>query len=90
LPGNNDSGGLSTCYLWNFLGLFPISGQNSVFVGVPKAERAVLHLSSGKDLTILSQIKNGQVEKVVFNGKEVTGGQIPVKDILNGGEIRFF
>ena len=27
-PGNVDSGGLSACYIWNTIGIFPVSGQN--------------------------------------------------------------
>lgn len=89
LPGNNDSGGLSSCYFWNFLGLFPISGQEKTFVGLPRAEKAVLHLSNGNTLTILSKVKDGQVQKVSLNGKRVEGYQISVKELLKGGEIIF-
>ena len=28
LPGNDDSGGLSSWYVWASLGLFPVAGQN--------------------------------------------------------------
>ena len=89
LPGNNDSGGLSACYMWNFLGLFPVSGQDKVFVGIPRAEKAVLHLPNGKALTILSKVKDGKVEAVSFNGKKMDGYAISVQELLNGGEIIF-
>lgn len=89
LPGNNDSGGLSACYIWNFLGLFPASGQRYMFVGIPKAKKAVLHLSNGKDLMIVSDVKGGQVERVLFNGEQVNAYQISVSEILAGGEIVF-
>ena len=89
LPGNNDSGGLSACYLWNFLGLFPISGQDSMFLGIPKAKKTILHLSNGKDLTIVSNVSNGQVKSVSLNGKKVNGYQIFVSELLDGGEIIF-
>ena len=89
LPGNNDSGGLSACYLWNFLGIFPISGQNAMFVGYPKAEKSVLHLSNGKTLTILSKMKDEKVEKVSFNGNIVEDYKISVQELLKGGEIIF-
>lgn len=89
LPGNNDSGGLSACYIWNFLGLFPISGQDVLYVGYPKAERSVLHLYNGKTLTVVSKISDGQVRKITFNGKPVEGFEIKVSDILCGGEIIF-
>ena len=90
LPGNNDSGGLSACYIWNFLGLFPISGQDSFFLGVPKAEKAVLHLSSGNSLTIGGSGKGERVSKVVFNGETVAGYSLPVEKIMQGGEIVFY
>lgn len=90
LPGNNDSGGLSACYLWNFLGLFPISGQDAFFVGVPKAEKAVLHLAAGKDLVVCSVGEGEGVEKVVFNGKALDGYAIAVSEIMNGGELTYF
>lgn len=89
LPGNNDSGGLSACYIWNFLGLFPASGQRYMFLGVPKAKKAVLHLSNGQALTIVSDVKDGKVERVLFNGKEINAYQISVSEILAGGEIVF-
>lgn len=89
LPGNNDSGGLSACYLWNFLGVFPISGQEAMFVGVPRAEKAVLHLSNGKMLSIVSKITDNQVKEISFNGKQLVGYTVSLKDLLNGGEIIF-
>lgn len=89
LPGNNDSGGLSACYIWNFLGLFPISGQDVLYVGYPKAEKAVLHLNDGKTLTVISKIRDGQVKTITFNGKPIEGFEIKVSEILSGGEIIF-
>ena len=85
----NDSGGLSACYMWNFLGLFPISGQDVVFIGIPQAEKAILHLPNGKTLTITSKSKDKQVWNVVLNGKCVDDYKIPVQELLNGGEIIF-
>ncbi|WP_265521082.1 glycoside hydrolase domain-containing protein [Oerskovia flava] len=35
LPGNDDSGGLSSWYVWASLGLFPVAGQNVVLVNAP-------------------------------------------------------
>ncbi len=42
LPGNDDSGGLSSWYVWASLGLFPIAGQNLFLVNAPAFERAAL------------------------------------------------
>lgn len=35
LPGNDDSGGLSSWYVWATLGLFPVAGQNLFLVNAP-------------------------------------------------------
>ncbi|TQL02007.1 glycoside hydrolase domain-containing protein [Cellulomonas sp. SLBN-39] len=35
LPGNDDSGGLSSWYVWATLGLFPVAGQNTYLVNAP-------------------------------------------------------
>ena len=35
LPGNDDSGGLSSWYVWASLGLFPVAGQQIWFVNAP-------------------------------------------------------
>ena len=35
LPGNDDSGGLSSWYVWASLGLFPVAGQNLFLVNAP-------------------------------------------------------
>lgn len=89
LPGNNDSGGLSACYMWNFLGLFPISGQEKMFIGCPKARKTVLHLANGNDLTIRLVENGAMVKKVLFNGQEIKS-TLSVDAIMRGGEIVFF
>ncbi|MCL3861000.1 glycoside hydrolase domain-containing protein [Actinotalea sp. K2] len=35
LPGNDDSGGLSSWYVWASLGLFPVAGQNLFLINAP-------------------------------------------------------
>lgn len=87
LPGNGDSGGLTACYLWNFLGLFPISGQEEVFIGKPRARKATIKLGNGNTLTIINESESNPTN-VTFNGKKITA-TIAVKDLLQGGELIF-
>ena len=88
LPGNGDSGGLTACYLWNFLGLFPISGQETIFLGKPRAKKASIQLNNGNMLTIINESEN-RPKKITFNGKEITEYALTAKDLLLGGEIKF-
>ena len=90
LPGNNDSGGLSACYLWNFLGLFPISGQAQVFLGVPKVQKSEIKLSSGNLLTIEKIGEGKNVERVSLNGETLKGYTLDVEKLLKGGTLQFY
>ena len=90
LPGNNDSGGLSSCFVWNVLGLFPASGRGEVLIGSPHFEKAVLHLSSGKVLEIEAvnvSADRYHVEKAEFNGKAVDDFRIPMQELMQGGKL---
>ncbi|KHL15626.1 putative alpha-1,2-mannosidase [Mumia flava] len=51
LAGNDDSGGLSSWYVWASLGLFPVAGQSLFLVSAPAFEAATIHLA-GADLEI--------------------------------------
>lgn len=44
LPGNDDSGGLSSWYVWAALGLFPVAGQNLFLIDAPSFAHARLRL----------------------------------------------
>ena len=48
LPGNDDSGGLSSWYVWASLGLFPIAGQSLFLVNAPAFARAALRVDGGE------------------------------------------
>lgn len=89
IPGNNDSGGLSACYLWNCLGLFPVSGQDVMLLSRPKFRRAVLHLADGRTLTVLGR-QTGEVPgKATWNGTPVPDFRIPASRMMEGGTLIF-
>lgn len=48
LPGNDDSGGLSSWYVWASLGLFPVAGQNLFLVNAPSFAESELRLGDGE------------------------------------------
>ena len=92
LPGNNDSGGLSSCYVWNALGLFPVAGRDMLLIGTPGVQRARLSLSSGNTLEIT--VKNAgkgsiYVHGAQFNGKDLQGFMLPAKELMRGGTLLF-
>ncbi|WP_291056906.1 glycoside hydrolase domain-containing protein [Herbiconiux sp.] len=47
LPGNDDSGGLSSWYVWASLGLFPVAGQNIVLINAPSFAESSIAVGGG-------------------------------------------
>lgn len=47
MPGNDDSGGLSSWYVWASLGLFPVAGQNRFLVNAPSWRAAEIDVPGG-------------------------------------------
>lgn len=93
IPGNNDSGALSSYYVLNALGIYPLAGQKVFLIGSPICRSASISLSSGKTLNIEVNDNSEEsiyVKRVVFNGKEIKDFRIPAKDIMNGGTLIFF
>ncbi|MBR1992860.1 MAG: glycoside hydrolase family 92 protein, partial [Firmicutes bacterium] len=84
----NDSGGLSSCYIWNVLGLFPISGFNTMICGSPRFEEATMHLPKA-DLVIKRKGEGIYTKKVTFNGKILENFELSVSEMMNGGELIF-
>jgi len=92
LPGNNDSGGLSSCYVWNMLGLFPVAGRDLFLIGTPGVRSAKLALSSGNTLNI--EVNNAGEGKIYvrsasFNGRALTDFMLPAKELMQGGTLVF-
>jgi putative alpha-1,2-mannosidase len=47
LPGNDDSGGLSSWYVWASLGLFPVAGQNLFLLNAPAWRESRIETGGG-------------------------------------------
>lgn len=92
LPGNNDTCALSSYYVLNALGLFPVAGQDLFIIGSPVVDSGEIALSSGRTLTV--KVKNNSdeniyVKSVKFNGKEIKDWRISASELLGGGTLEF-
>lgn len=93
LPGNNDSGGLSSLFVWNTLGIFPISGSGEFLIGAPQVDGAEILLSSGNVLHICMERSDPAmicVDRVEWNGMPVEDFRITAREIMEGGVLRFY
>ena len=92
LPGNNDSGGLSSCLMWNVLGIFPASGTGEFLLGCPQVDKSTIELSNGNLLEIECQIPSDidyHIASVKFNDREITNFRIKTEDLMSGGKLVF-
>ncbi|MBQ6265007.1 MAG: glycoside hydrolase family 92 protein [Clostridia bacterium] len=92
LPGNNDSGALSSYYIFATLGLFPVAGQNLFLAGSPLIDKANIKLFNGNILNI--SVKNNSDENIYvkslkFNGVIIDGFRIEASELVKGGTIEF-
>ena len=52
MVGNDDSGGMSSWFVWNALGLFPVAGQDVFLIGSPLFDTGRLKLADDSVFTI--------------------------------------
>ncbi|MCR5040909.1 MAG: glycoside hydrolase family 92 protein [Clostridia bacterium] len=93
LPGNNDTGALSSYYCLAALGLFPVAGQDLFFLGSPIVGSARIRLFNGRTLSIVvhgGSDKAIYVKKALWKGSEISGFSIPAGELVGGGELEFF
>lgn len=86
IPGNADSGGLTACYIWNALGLFPVSGTERMIIGTPRYKRAVMNLPHGR-LEIIREGEGIYTESASIDGEELTNFELPVERMMQGGSL---
>ncbi|MGN1102225.1 MAG: glycoside hydrolase domain-containing protein, partial [Huintestinicola sp.] len=92
LPGNNDTGALSSYYVFAALGIFPVAGQNLFLIGSPLVDGAEISLANSAVLKIEvsnNSDKNIYVKSVKFNGDELAGFRISADELLKGGTLEF-
>lgn len=88
LPGNNDSGALTAWYVWNALGLFPVTGQDKIIISNPLIKSAKMKLSTGKILRIIVDGNGDSVNEVFFNGEKLEKFCLSVRQMMMGGELK--
>lgn len=91
LPGDNDSGAMSSLYVFLKLGFFPMAGSDRFIMhgcGYPEIS---IKISGGKTFTIRSKgtSKDRVVKSVTLNGKPHDPFFLRYSEIMAGGELVF-
>jgi len=86
MVGNDDSGAMTSWYVWSALGLFPVAGQDKFIIGSPIFKRVTMHLPGG-DFTIEApdtSDRNRYIASAKLNGKPIDGPFLSWKDLVGG------
>lgn len=92
LPGNDDSGAMSSWFAFHTLGLYPNAGQDYYILHAPLVKGASLHLNDNKVLKIETKNfseKNPYIKKVLIDGVDYPYSTISHKDLIKGGVLTF-
>ena len=94
LPGNDDSGGLSSWYVWASLGIFPVAGQSRYLISAPAFVSARIRLD-GAELAVdtegfVEPEADGPaqyVQSVTFNDKPLERSWLAARELHRGGRL---
>ncbi len=94
LPGNDDSGGLSSWYVWASLGIFPVAGQSLYLINAPSFARSRIDLAD-QQLSIETEgfvepEPGGPVQyvqSVTFNGEPLARTWLSARELHGGGRL---
>ena len=94
LPGNDDSGGLSSWYVWATLGLFPVAGQALFLVNAPAVAEstirvgdAALRIDTSGFVEPFAGGPAQYVRSATFNGQPLEQSWLRAAEVHRGGHL---
>ena len=86
LPGNDDSGAMSSWLVFNMMGIYPVAGQNLYLVGSPMIPAYTIHLPNGKELKVVAKGNEWNV-KSQYDEAILRGTSLTHRQLLKGGTL---
>ena len=90
LPGNDDSGAMSSWLAFHMMGLYPNAGQSYYLMHAPLIPEWTMQLANGKSIHGIIKGKGTHFEKVTLNGKLLDDARLEHADLMQGGELVFY
>ena len=90
IPGNDDSGAMSSWLAFHMMGLYPNAGQSYYLINAPYFRKTVVHQPNGADFTIRApkiSTQNKYIQSATLNGHPYHKAWIEHSDIVKGGEL---
>ena len=91
IPGDDDGGALSSWYVLNAMGFYPVCPGSPVYeIGSPIFERTTLRMGNGKLFTIVANhvsARNKYIQSAQLNSKPLNRPWFHHSDITDGGTL---
>ena len=90
LPGNDDSGAMSSWYAFGKMGFYPNAAQDVYLIGSPAFRRVTLNLANGRQFTIATKGDVGSMPYIAgatWNGKPYTRAWFTHEELMRGGTL---
>jgi predicted alpha-1,2-mannosidase len=90
IPGNDDSGAMSSWLAFHIIGLYPNAGHSYYLINSPLVKQTVFNFEDGRKFTITARNfspKNHYIKAATLNGKPFDQAWIEHADMVAGGEL---
>ena len=91
LPGNDDSGAMSSWLMFNLAGIYPNAGHDYYIIHSPLLRSTTFSVGEGKTFSIVADNlsdTNRHIIAATLNGKPYNLSTLRHSDIISGGELR--
>jgi predicted alpha-1,2-mannosidase len=90
LPGNDDSGAMSSWYVWGAVGLYPNAGQPYYYIASPLFERSTIALGGGRSFRIEARNVSGvnlYIQSATLDGRALARAWLKHEEVAAGGRL---
>jgi predicted alpha-1,2-mannosidase len=90
LPGQDDSGAISSWFVFSSMGFFPVAGQDLYLIGSPLFKRSVIHLENNNTFQVLANNvshENIYIKSARLNGENLEQAWFTHTEIAKGGVL---
>ena len=90
LPGNDDSGAMSSWYAFGKMGFYPVAAQDVYVIGSPAFKRVSIHLSNGRTFAIETENNapdRPYIASATWNGKPYQRAWFTHEELMQGGTL---
>ncbi|MFP4622321.1 MAG: GH92 family glycosyl hydrolase [Bacteroidales bacterium] len=92
IPGDEDGGAMSAFVVFSYMGFYPVTpGLPMYNIGSPVFDEVTIHLSNGKDFTIMANNNSSNkkyIQSATFNGNSIDKPWFLHEKMRNGGALK--